>query len=215
MFDDPRRQHRSRISKVTLKADARQSESRINVSSLERRQKMWKEQTPFCVFGQRSRIVPWANEIPLVNERDLYDTTTAKTMTMTTTRDFAKEKLGRESLLARLCASADNGRCRFLTGSKSTFHILKSLRYIFSSRADRLFVLWSKASNHLKKWIITVYYSRNFFTLVIWKNDMQNFSLNIKSFSQYKSKSQFKKSKIFLTKVHHIYFFSYPYFSQN
>jgi len=45
---------------------------------------------------------------------------------MTTTRDFAREKLGRESLLARLCASADNGRCRFLTGSKSTFHILKA-----------------------------------------------------------------------------------------
>jgi len=141
MFDDPRRQHRSRISKVTLKADARQSESsRINVSSLDRRWKMWKEWTPFCVFGQRSRIVPRANEIPLVNGRDLYDTTTATTKTMTT-RDFARKKLGRESLLAKLCASVDNGRCRFLTGSKSTFYIRKSLdflreHYIFTSRAD-------------------------------------------------------------------------------
>lgn len=137
MFDDPRQQHCSRISKVTLKADVRQSESsRINVSSLERRQKMWKERTPFCVFGQRSWIVPRANEIPLVNECDLYDTTTTKTMTTTSLRDFAKEKLGRESLLARLCANTDNGRCRFLMGSKSTFHIRESsenLNYIFSS----------------------------------------------------------------------------------
>lgn len=72
---------------------------------------------PSCVFGQRSRIVPQANEILLVNGRDLRDTTTAITKT-TTTRDFAREKLSRESLLARLCAGADNGRCRFLTGSK-------------------------------------------------------------------------------------------------
>jgi len=37
MFDDPRRQHCSRISKVILKADARQSESsRINILSREK-----------------------------------------------------------------------------------------------------------------------------------------------------------------------------------
>lgn len=79
------------------------------------------------VFGQRSRIVPQANEIPLVSARDLTipqrRRTTKKTTTMatvtTTARDFAREKLSRESLLAGLCASVDNGRCRFLTGSKS------------------------------------------------------------------------------------------------
>lgn len=151
MFDNPRRQHRSRISKVTLKADARQSESsRINVSSLDRRWKMWKERTPFCVFGQRSRIVPRANEIPLVNGRDLYDTTTATTKTMTTTKDFAREKLSRESLLAKLCTSADNGRCRFLTGSKSTFYIRRSLdflRTLYFYLSSWLCVRWSKTLN--------------------------------------------------------------------